>query len=246
MRLADGTAIENPTRHEELLAGALSELREHPAIDVLRDTLVVQPDAIGADAMPAAKLAAESMEAGAMIADLSDVVVDPAIAESAPRFGRFAGHWRASDEAAGLAGEFRLPYFFGALFEPAPPLAWEGTPDDERELLAQFREIDGHPRAGTGLIAAVRVEPHRTPLEIWVWDARIGPLQMDLDYLGYLEALALTKGTFGWQYLFTRASLASVDFRHTAKDMATMLRVFPELFPNHDYAPLRARLEARL
>ncbi|MDA3646897.1 hypothetical protein LZ318_40660 [Saccharopolyspora indica] len=246
MRLADGTAIENPTRYEELLAGSLSELRDHPAIDVSRDTLVVQSDAVGADGMAAAELAAESMAAGAMIADLGDVVVDPAIAESAPRFSRIACRWRASDESTGLGGEFRVPYFFAALFEPAPPLAWEGSPDDERELLAQFREIDGHPRAGTGLVAAVRVEANRTPLEIWVWDARIGPLQMELDYLGYLEALALTKGTFGWQYLFTHVSLASNDFHHTAKGLTTMLRVFPELFPDHDYTPLRERLEARL
>ncbi|MFI0465957.1 hypothetical protein ACH347_17935 [Saccharopolyspora sp. 5N102] len=93
------------------------------------------------------------------------------------------------------------------------------------------------------MVVSIRVEPNRAPQEIWVWDARIGALQMDL---GYLEALALTKGTFGWQYLFTDASLASDDFHHTARYLKSMLRVFPEIFPHHDYAGLQERLAARL
>ncbi|MGW5647952.1 hypothetical protein ACWEV3_31850 [Saccharopolyspora sp. NPDC003752] len=245
MQLADGTTIENPTEYEKILARTLSELRDCPAITVHRETLVVEPDAVGENGMSAAELAAEAMEVCALLPELRDVVVDPAIAESAPRFRRIAGHWRGAEEFASLGGEFRLPQFHSAIFESAPPLAWEGTPDDEREFLAQFREIDGHPRAGTGVITSVRIEPNRTPLEIWVWDARVGALQMDLDYLGYLAALALTKGTFGWQYLFTDADLAGDDFHHTASSLRSMLRFFPELFPHHDYAPLQERFDAR-
>ena len=36
---------------------------------------------------------------------------------------------------------------------------------------------------------------------------------MDVDYCEYLDALLLTKGTFGWQYLFTEASLRDDRFQ---------------------------------
>ncbi len=206
----------------------------------------MESDAQGPDGLSAADLAAEAMEAAQLLPELADITVDPRIAEQAPRLRRIAAHWRGTDEAAELTGEFRIPQFHRALFDPAPPLAWEGSTPDERELLAQFRQIDGHPRSGTGQVALVRLVPHTTPLEIWMWDDRLGAQRMDLDYLGYLEALAVTKGTHGWQYLFTDLSLQGVDLRHTADAMRAMLDHFPELFPQHDYTDLRARLEERL
>lgn len=69
---------------------------------------------------------------------------------------------------------------------------------------------------------------------------------MDLDYLGYLEALAVTKGAYGWQYLFTDLSLLNDDLHHVVESVKAMLRRFPDLFPQHDYTQLRERLEERL
>ena len=69
---------------------------------------------------------------------------------------------------------------------------------------------------------------------------------MDIDYCAYLAALRVTKGTFGWQYLFTEVSLAEEDYKNTARRLTDMLDVFPRLFPAHDYSELRARLEERL
>ncbi|MGI5424124.1 hypothetical protein [Streptomyces sp. CA-179760] len=56
----------------------------------------------------------------------------------------------------------------------------------------------------------------------------------------------MTKGTFGWQYLFTDVSLRGDDFGETGRRLNDMLTVFPELFPGYDYQPLRSRLAARL
>ncbi|MEU7469969.1 hypothetical protein AB0A94_15765 [Streptomyces sp. NPDC044984] len=242
----EGWTIESPTRYEHLLLAALDALGSCPKIDVSHQELVVESQAEGPNGISAARLAAEAMEAASLLPELEQVIVAPAIAEQAPRFRRIAAHWRGREAVQDLTGEFRIPQFYRAIFEPAPPLAWEGSPPDELELLAQFRQVDGHPRSGTGQFALVRLEPNTTPLEIWVWDARLGAQRMDLDYLGYLEALAVTKGTYGWQYLFTDLSFLNDDLYHVAESMKAMLRRFPDLFPQHDYTQLRERLEERL
>ncbi|MFF0730290.1 hypothetical protein ACFYVK_01705 [Streptomyces chartreusis] len=246
MTPSEGRTIESPTRYEQLLLAALEELGDCPEIGVAHQELAVESEAEGLNGASAEQLAAEAMEAAALLPELEHVTIEPAIAEQAPRFRTVAAHWRGNEAAKELTGEFRIPQFYRAIFEPAPPLAWEGSPPDERELLAQFRQIDGHPRSGTGLFGLVRIQQNTAPLEIWVWDARLGAQRMDLDYLGYLEALAVTKGTYGWQYLFTDLSLLSDDLYHVAESAKAMLRRFPDLFPQHDYTELRERLEERL
>ncbi|MEU8140507.1 hypothetical protein [Nonomuraea sp. NPDC048901] len=157
-------------------------------------------------------------------------------------FSRLSSHWRGTGEAEELSGEFRIPHLYRAITKPPPPLAWDGSSDDERELIRESREIDGTPRSGTGAIVTARLS---TPLEIWLW-YRGQPTQMDVDYLGYLEALALTKGTHGWQYLFTDLSFSDPDLYWIADDMQAMLHHFPRLFSQYDYTPLHERLEERL
>jgi hypothetical protein len=69
---------------------------------------------------------------------------------------------------------------------------------------------------------------------------------MDIDYCQYLRTLAITKGTYGWQKLCRDiASLDEDDMSGIRADMAEMLEVFPALFPDHDYEPLRIRLAER-
>jgi hypothetical protein len=158
------------------------------------------------------------------------------------RFSRLSSHWRGTGEAEELGGEFRIPQLYRAITKPPPPLAWYGSSDDERELIHESREIDGTPHSGTGVVVTARLS---TPLEIWLC-YRGQFMRMDVDYLGYLEALALTKGTHGWQYLFTDLNFSDPDLYWTAENMKAMLHHFPELFPRYDYTPLRERLEERL
>ncbi|WP_405675817.1 hypothetical protein OG292_11110 [Streptomyces sp. NBC_01511] len=186
------------------------------------------------------------LEDTARVPALSQVGPGLKIAEGVPRFRKIASHWRGFAAHGELTGEFGVPNFRRTIFEPALPLTWEGSPEEERQLFAEFREIDSHPVSGTGLFSVVRLQQVTNPLEIWLWDARVGALQLDVDYLGYLEALSLTKGTHGWQYLFTDVSMENPDPYHVADDMKTMLQVFPQHFPRHGYEDLERRLEERL
>ncbi|OKI38305.1 hypothetical protein A6A29_10030 [Streptomyces sp. TSRI0281] len=98
------------------------------------------------------------------------------------------------------------------------------------------------------------MQPKVDPLEIWysaIADIGGDPylpgfIKMNITYCQYLDAMILTKGTYGWQYLYTDISLSRGDFHETVKYLQGMLSVFPEIFPQHDYGDLRARLEARL
>ncbi|MEV0701148.1 hypothetical protein AB0I53_25015 [Saccharopolyspora sp. NPDC050389] len=81
---------------------------------------------------------------------------------------------------------------------------------------------------------------------MWFDTTTEGHHRLDLDYAGYLEALRITKGTFGWQFLFADVSLSDDEFDVTCQFMEIMLDVFPKLFPEHDYEPLRARLAERV
>ncbi|MEU5846837.1 hypothetical protein [Saccharopolyspora shandongensis] len=49
-----------------------------------------------------------------------------------------------------------------------------------------------------------------------------------------------------WQHLFADVRLHADDYIHARKRLPTMLHVLPEIFPGHDYEPLRARLAQRL
>ncbi|MEV0054423.1 hypothetical protein AB0H34_28455 [Saccharopolyspora shandongensis] len=58
--------------------------------------------------------------------------------------------------------------------------------------------------------------------------------------------LLITKGVYGWQHLFADVQLHADEYIHARKRLTTMLQVLPEIFPGHDYEPLRARLAQRL
>ncbi|WP_405811981.1 hypothetical protein OG524_29430 [Streptomyces sp. NBC_01520] len=246
MKDVEGMQISSPNYSEERLLEAFVALRECPEISVSMDEVSVLSEAEGDEGVSASYIAAEMLEDAARVPALARVGSGLRIAEEAPRFRKIASRWRGFAAHGELTGEFSVPNFCRTIFEPAPPLTWEGSSEEERRLFAEFRKIDSNPRSGTGLFSVVRLEQAANPLGIWVWDARAGALQMDVDYLGYLEALSLTKGTHGWQYLFTDVSLENPDFYHVANGMKRMLQVFPQYFPQHGYEDLERRLEERL
>ncbi|MFB6875298.1 hypothetical protein [Streptomyces sp. NPDC056323] len=245
MKGVEGLRISSPNHYENLLLEAFVALRECPEVSVSRDEISLMSEAEGDEGASSALIAAEMLEDAAQVPTLARSLEGLAIAEEAPRFRRIASHWRGFGPQGELTGEFSLPHFCRTVFEQPPPLGWEGSPEEERQLFAEFRKIDSTPRSGTGRFSMVRIE-EGVPLGIWVWDARLGAVRMDVDYLGYLEALCLTKGTNGWQYLFTNMSLDNPDLYYVANDMRTLLQVFPERFPRHGYEDLQRRLEERL
>ena len=84
--------------------------------------------------------------------------------------------------------------------------------------------------------ALVPVDSHPYP---------VGFFKLDLTYSQYVEALVITKGVYGWQYLFADVSFDEYDLDGADERLERMLEVFPVIFPNHDYADLDARLKAR-
>lgn len=174
-----------------------------------------------------------------------------------PRISEIANCWHSDPSAAipEMRGEFRVTDLFTAVRKHPPNLAWTGSTDEEREFFAQLRVIDDTPLAATGQLAAVRIQPHTDPWELWYYDMELTSIEgrtrqcvrLDLSYPAYMEQLVLTKGTLGWQYLFTdEQPLKHPDFADVAQRLTAMLDVFPRLFPAWDYSELVSRLEARL
>ena len=186
-------------------------------------------------------------------ADWAGVRLGVELKDHALRFESLSCAWSSADAALDIHGEFCLPHLYMALIRDAPRYNDLAT-DREQVLLDQLRMIDHAPRRATGEATFIRVEPHRDSLEIWyqdryLFDARDnsqGFLRMELDYVEYLDTLRMTKGAFGWQMLFVDGSLRGNGFRPHVANLRNMLRTFPQVFPQYDYAPLAVRLEARL
>ncbi|MDA2811748.1 hypothetical protein O4J56_13990 [Nocardiopsis sp. RSe5-2] len=135
-----------------------------------------------------------------------------------------AAAWRTVEEPL-IVGEFCIPHLHRSVTEDVFP------PDDDTlgggdcEKLSDLYVIDSEPR---------------------FYDAGLHRLELlDLDYAEYVNTVLVTKGACGWQYLFADVAFDSTELRSTGADLQAMLDSFPAWFPRHDYAPLRARLEAR-
>ncbi|MEJ8650067.1 hypothetical protein WKI65_18700 [Streptomyces sp. MS1.AVA.3] len=189
--------------------------------------------------------------------DWADVEFDQRMLDCALRFPGLGAQWEIPEEEEDLPeiyGDFNLLHLHDVLKQPAGPAPLPGATSFQQQFLSELRIFDHTPRSGAGKLTYIRMQPHVTPLEIWysaVADIGSDPyppgfLKMDITYCEYLDALLLTKGTYGWQYLYTDISLRGRAFHETVTYVQGMLEVFPEIFPQHDYTPLRDRLEARL
>lgn len=181
-----------------------------------------------------------------LIADWFDMPLRPSLQRCFMRFSQFWCHWRYEAEGVVFPGEMRMSYLLAALGTPIPPLASASSSTSERQLYEQLRVLDDRPESGTGAFAAIRIQSGVDSPEIWYYDPAHGTFKMDVDYCQYLDAILVTKGTSGWQYLFTEAPLASREFRGPVANLKHMLEVFPEVFPAHDYEHLRQRLSERV
>ncbi|MEU6738314.1 hypothetical protein [Streptosporangium sandarakinum] len=154
--------------------------------------------------------------------------------------------WGTSDGS--VLGEFCLRNIYDCLVgRRHPVLGDENLPSKDRGVLAALRIFDEAPFAGAGAVAGLRVPSGSGELEIWFYVATQAMFhRLHLDYGTYLETLLLTKGAFGWQYLFADVDLSGPQHHDTAEILTAMLDVFPRYFPGHDYNPLRVRLRERL
>ncbi|MFF7376992.1 hypothetical protein ACIP4Q_12955 [Streptomyces massasporeus] len=221
---------------ERKLRLMMSELREASEFEVY-DALpgVVDP-------------AYEDIDAAfAAITASTGISLDSALKDCFVRFDQCSAGWSMEDSENGLSGEFCIGHLPAVVATEAPPTATELMTPDERQRYAEFRVLDDHPVSGTGAFAALRLNPETPVPEIWYHDFHynLGGFRMALDHCRYLDALTLTKGTFGWQFLFCDVSFADDDFVGLGDELGEMLDVFPRLFPDHDYTDLQARLRER-
>ena len=171
---------------------------------------------------------------------------EPRLLECYFPYRSMALHWRAADLDTQLVGEFDV-----VSIDVTPDIRLHvddlARQDSDRALLLELRLLDDISRGGAGRLAAMRFPPGSvTNPEIWFLDRYHDYVPLDLDYRAYLDNLFITKGVTGWQYLFADVRLGEREFGYVLDNLRTMLRVLPDEFPDHDYAPLAARLEARL
>ncbi|MBT2388879.1 hypothetical protein J7E87_05445 [Streptomyces sp. ISL-1] len=223
------------TAGEQRLQNVLGELQGAPDIRI---------HAAKPGAVDPARADVDATFAG--FTETTGVVLDPRLKTCFLRFGRISARWRLETSPNRLSGEFNVMHMSDVATTEAPPTDLDSLTSAEKELYREFRVIDDQPESGTGAFTALRLRPGTPNPEIWHHYFHVGGFKLDVDYCQYLEALAITKGTIGWQYLFCDVSFEDDDFIEVADDMQEMLDVFPGLFPDHDYTDLRARLEERL
>lgn len=225
------------TAYETTWLGVLEELRSCPDIR------------LGKDHQGQLDIARDADQVFAELAERDGIVLDPSLKRCHLRFSSLAAVWDIPcpeyEEESLIAGEFDLNNIHQAIqFGPLTERLYSPTPE-ELQLYSELRSFDGTGETGVGHLSMLRIQPGVANPELW-FDATTGGYhRMDIDYPGYLEALRITKGTFGWQFLFTDVSLDDGEFEVSGQFMEIMLDVFPKLFPDHDYTPLRARLAER-
>ncbi|MFC4908791.1 hypothetical protein [Actinomadura gamaensis] len=181
---------------------------------------------------------------GAGSADASGEITAPAgLADCFVRFRGLGRQWTTTEP--GVGGEFFLtslahakPQAYDSWIDP-----WEGG---KRFPSAELRIIDEHPVTGTGNFAGIRLRPGGGEPELWWSTIRYADWRLDIGYREYLDTLLLTRGAFGWQFLFTRAPLATEEFDLVRARLERTLDALPGLFPEDDYTHLKRRFEERL
>ncbi|MDA3645421.1 hypothetical protein OU416_15210 [Saccharopolyspora indica] len=232
------------TAYETTWLGVLEELRGCPEIRV---TEVEEGELRGSE---------DADRVFGELAEREGIALDASLKQCHLRFSDLGAAWSVRDpeydEESLFAGEFHLTNIHQAIRSGSLETRWFDPtfdPDPTPEELRFYRELrsfDGTPWGGIGNLSMLRIRPGVTDPELWFDTTTKGLHRLDLDYPGYLEALRITKGTYGWQFLFADVRLDEYeDFEVVGRFAKLMLEVFPRLFPDHDYAPLRSRLAER-
>ncbi|MEU7892177.1 hypothetical protein AB0B45_04850 [Nonomuraea sp. NPDC049152] len=174
------------------------------------------------------------------------------------RFSEFFIAWKTTGPLPLVHGEIDVFPLLDVVEQgEGPPIRYPTT-EFQRRFLSQLRCIAGSRGSGNGHLTHLRVQPDASPVEIWFddehADTELYPshpypcthVKLDLTYGEYVDALLATKGTRGWEFLFTDIELGKPYFHDIVTNLRNMLEVFPRLFPACDYTPFRERLAARL
>jgi hypothetical protein len=182
----------------------------------------------------------------------SDLRLDPEMLNESLRF-EIAAHWESVRPLPEFSGEFRIPSPMEIVSQGPMPSVDMLSTGFQRDFVSQMRYFDNAYESSRGFMTFLRMVPGSSPLEVWFSDLvgtgadpyPPGYVRLDLTFTEYVETLLLTKGLYGWQYLFADVSFRDPALEHLADGLRDGLNAFPDLFPGPDYTPLLDRLEAR-
>ncbi|MGY5132221.1 hypothetical protein ACWGJW_07365 [Streptomyces nigrescens] len=220
--------------YEERYAQMLAEIRASPAVK-LRDEHhddhrdhAEQPDAMISE-----------------LATRSGISLAPKFLEYAFTTNSLGCRWEIPRTNHTLRGEIHLLDVFNALSNDQTEVFIDTDDDEMEELFDELRIIDRTPYGGGGELTAIRRAAATSDPEMWFYDGSDEVFRLDIGYCEYLEALLLTKGTYGWQYLFSDLNSDNAYLGAGGWKVELMLDLFPDIFPEHDYSELQRRWEAR-
>lgn len=153
--------------------------------------------------------------------------------------------WRYTEGDVSFVGEFDVMNIDAGSEEELDVEDFAGSGTDEA-FLSELSVLDDVSRGGGGELAAMRFLPGVASPEVWYVDRSDTFVRLDLDYRQYLDNICVMKGAMGWQHLFSAPVTGDREYSALMRYLHTVLEVLPRHFPDYDYAPLRARLEARL
>ena len=191
------------------------------------------------------KWVVDSAAGFSLLEELQAVTLDPSLEEYHIRNKNLGIHWYEAGASGGAGGEFVLRELVEAVVS-GPPDASSVLYDEERELFRQLRVIDYKPEGGIVSFAAVRLADDTIAPQTWVYWFPHGAFALDLDYREYLEALLLTRGLYGWQFLYADVRLADDRFVSLVDLIRTGLDFLKEALPDPRYEELEIRLAERL
>ena len=228
--MMDRVGVPYGERFEEMVA----ELRGSGSIDLTYERRDPQRS-LGAEAVELLEsLSATGFPSSAMLGDCY-----------VPN-SRLAIGWRGVGEYAELGGACDINPIPVCLEMEVPVDSFANNDADSR-LLNEMYVFDEITQYGETWMTALRFVPASKSLEVWYLDRDLPLSRMSIDYCEYLDYVLLTKGVDRWQLLFTSLDLSDpVMRRPLLRDVEIMIRLFPTLFPEQDYEPLRIRLEERL
>ncbi|AQW47665.1 hypothetical protein ACIQPP_37565 [Streptomyces violaceusniger] len=186
--------------------------------------------------------------------DWGEVELDGRMIDEALSLTSVSAYWESSDPLPGICGEFYMPSPVEILGMGPDPAAEMMEDSFHREFVSQLRPFDMAQVSTPRYMSSIRMTPGRESLEVWFHDLTImetppypvAYTKLDLAFVEYQEAVLLTKGLRGWQYLFADVSLADPGLSDIGESLEQGFEVLRAIFPDDDFSPLIERLEARL
>ncbi|MCU4750245.1 hypothetical protein [Streptomyces sp. G-5] len=154
------------------------------------------------------------------------------------RWRRLDLTWRSTRNRH-VGGEIGLRYL-GDVIPLGTPKGW--APELAAMGLLPFDRLE---RGGTGRTAALRLRTGH-PAQLWFRDAaQARPVRLDCDLSGYITALCLTRGVYGWQYLFADIDLDDPRYAAMGDAITAGLEAVATAHPRDDLGVLWQRLASR-